>query len=75
MGTGVNEDLGLDVGGEVVGQQVVVAARGDGADHRLEEVVPPKLPAADEVCHPLVPGIQLHTENQIGANYRGTSLS
>lgn len=54
-------DLGIDVLREVVGQEVVIAAGGNGGHHGLKKVIPPKLSALDQVCHPLIPRIQLQS--------------
>ena len=52
--------LSLEVGREVIGQQIVVTAMDDGIHNGLEVVLPSKLAIADKVGHPHIPRIKLH---------------
>lgn len=53
--------LAVDVGQEVVGQQVVVPARGDGLHQGLEEVLPAKGAVPDEAHRILEALVQLQS--------------
>ena len=53
--------LAVNVGREVICQQVVVAAGGDGLDQGLEEVFPAKGAAAYQVCCILEAWVQLQS--------------
>lgn len=53
--------LGLNVGGEVIGEQVVVAARCDGVHHWLKEVRPAKCALPHKIHHMLKALVRLHS--------------
>lgn len=61
--------LGLDVGGEVIGEQVVVTAGGDRVDQRLKEVRPPKHTLPDQAHHVLEARVRLHSTSRVLTNH------
>lgn len=57
--------LGIDVGGEIIGEEVEIAASGHRVDEGLEKVGPAKDALADQPHHVLKPRVRLHKQTRL----------
>ena len=57
--------LGLNVGREVIGEEVVIAARCDGVHYWLKEVCPAEGPLPHQIHHMLKALIRLHSTGSL----------